>query len=73
MNWEPWDLYCKEYKDVDPEEVLDIKGPPCDACKHWKPKRTYERKKKSTKVTYTGISCCQASEMYCDFSCFETN
>ncbi len=58
MTWKPWKTYCAE------PERLPIEEPPCKHCSHWNPVREFAR------LEFMGVRCCQADEMFHDFSCF---
>lgn len=63
-EWKPWEIYKQD------SEVLDIKKPPCQWCRFWKPQRKYSHCG-SYGITFNGIVCCHAKEMHSDFSCFK--
>lgn len=44
---------------------IQSNGPPCRECRHWKPQFKY-----FPDGTHDGIRCCQAENMWPDFSCF---
>jgi len=58
MTWDPWTRYRNN------NDPVEIPEPPCKYCRYWKPQRDMPN-------PYTnGILCCQAEEMFGDFSCF---
>lgn len=69
MKWQPWIDYKKD------AEVLDIEDPPCKACKHFRPIRTYGRNGvfDSVKLCHVRDSGGGGAEMEADFSCYESH
>lgn len=63
MKWEPWNKLTGEVP------ILDIEGPPCSNCKHWKPQPKIDAT--PTGFVYVGVKLCHVEKMYADFSCFE--
>lgn len=55
MTWVPWEI--------------PLQGPPCKMCQFWRPQFRYMVLSNGQEIP-DGISCCQAQEMYHDFSCY---
>jgi hypothetical protein len=55
MSWAPW--------------AMPLQGPPCATCQFWRPQFQYMVLPNGQEIP-DGVSCCQASEMYHDFSCY---
>lgn len=61
MIWEPWnDVRTKQLP-----IVLDVEGPPCGECKHWKPVVV-----STASGEFDGVRLCHAEEQQFDFSCY---
>lgn len=67
VEWLPW----KEFETppgVVKTDILDIAGPPCRGCVHWRPQRQYLNDKKGP--IFDGVKLCHAPDMFGDFSCY---
>ena len=61
MPFDPWSLAQGKFP-----IALDVAGPPCSACRHWKPVALTDKN-----GNYDGVRLCHADEQFHDFSCFK--
>jgi len=64
-NWIDIESLC-----VEVDTSILIKEPPCSNCLNWKPHKDIQQFADGS-IVVCGITCCTASSMYKDFSCYE--
>ena len=64
-RWKPW----LDFKDDPQGELLPIYGPPCSACKFWRP--VVRRIETHLGSQFDGVRMCHSEEQERDFSCFK--
>ena len=63
MTWDPFAI-AKSLKVL--TMPLDVTGPPCSDCAHWRPEAKFD-----TRWGLDGVRMCHAEEQHRDFSCFK--
>lgn len=66
-RWQPWDDSKQETAGAF-NQMKPVSGPPCTACKHWKPQVQFIHT--ALGFMYDGVRCCHSEDMHHDFSCF---